>query len=76
MKSIVEPMPCGKPMSFASITPVKGFGKVSMILWAILHTYMNMREAMTKEMTADFLRWDVSVVVIYFLPKYEILANL
>ena len=47
-----------------------------MIPWAILHTYMNMRETMTKEMTADFLRWDVSVVVIYFLPKYEILANL
>ena len=44
------------PLSFASVKPVKGLGRVAVILFAIVHTYLLMREGLTEDLKADFIR--------------------
>lgn len=48
----------GKTLDFGSVIAVRGLGRLSMLLWAILHSYTAMKGTMTPEKTADFGRWD------------------
>jgi hypothetical protein len=60
IKCTEDPMPCGQPMKFGTILPVKGLGRVSMILWAIIHTYKNMELSNNEPLKQDFLRlWGI-----------------
>ena len=53
-------MPHGEPMGFAEIIPVKGLGRVSMILWVITYTYKHMDLDSDELLKHDFLRlWGI-----------------
>ena len=57
VKWVQDPVPLDQPLSYASILPVKGLGRVSMILWAVMFTYKNMDlDAMGEASKSDFLR--------------------
>lgn len=45
-----------QPFDFGTVQAVKGLGRLSMILWAVLHTYLNLRDTLTKEEKEDFCR--------------------
>lgn len=45
-------------LGFGSVLPVKGMGRVSIILWSIYHSYVNLRDVIDScaEVKADFQR--------------------
>ena len=45
-----------QPFEFGSVQAVKGLGRLSMILWAVLHTYLHLRTTLTVEQKDDFYR--------------------
>lgn len=45
-----------QPFDFGTVQAVKGLGRLSMILWAVLHTYLHLRETWTVEEKEDFCR--------------------
>lgn len=45
----------GSPMLFRSVIPVKGLGRISVILWGILWAYLH-KDDMDCETISDFLR--------------------
>lgn len=51
-----ESMAWGSPLGFGAIQPVKGLGRLSILLWCIFKTYTN-RAIMTDEAKASFGRW-------------------
>jgi len=55
VKSMVA-MPYGQPMDFGQVLVVKGNGRLSVVLWAIMHTYTHLRDRMSPEEKADFGR--------------------
>lgn len=57
IKAVESPMPYGQPMDFHVFEVMKGNGRISMIMWAIVHTYTSLRQTMTPEEQTDFRRW-------------------
>ena len=43
----------GHPLDIGKVTPVKGFGRVSILMFGIIWTYVN-KEALTPDAEADF----------------------
>lgn len=56
VKPILEPMTPGKPFDYGQVHTVKGTGRLSMIFWAVVHTYTHLRDKMTAEEKVDFAR--------------------
>ena len=55
----------GKPMDYKAVSVVKGMGRISMLLWAVVHTYIHLRETMDSEIRDDFVRLgDVPTIMI------------
>ena len=60
-REIVEVQPAAEsdpdtPYSFGSVGLVKGMGRISMLLFGLLWTYLKLRDSMTEEMQIDFIR--------------------
>ena len=53
------------PLDYASVVPTKGLGRVSIILWAVFHSYVKLRGEMSQEQVTDFKRclWHKSVAL-------------
>lgn len=45
----------GEPLTFGSLTPSKGFGRLSVLMFGLLYTYQNCQD-MTSEEERDFAR--------------------
>lgn len=43
-------------VDYGSVIPVKGLGKISMLLFGLVFTYVNMRDSLTEAELGDFLR--------------------
>lgn len=46
----------GSALEFASLVPVKGLGKVSILFFGLLWTYVKLRDSLSKEELEDFQR--------------------
>lgn len=45
----------GNPMNFMTVVPVKGLGRVSILLWGVMWTYLN-KDSMDIDEKEDFQR--------------------
>lgn len=73
VKWVQDPAPLDQPLGYASILPVKGLGRVSMILWAVMFTYNNLDlDAMGEASKSDFLRplREIPKINPTIFPKY------
>ncbi|CAK9095365.1 unnamed protein product [Durusdinium trenchii] len=59
VKAVDDPIPLNQPLDYGKVLPVKGLGRMSMILWAIVHTYKHLADKISSggPFTEDFLRW-------------------
>lgn len=55
VKAIEDPFPSNKPMDFRTVMPVKGLGRISMILWGVYWTYLQ-KDNLDEDSRADFAR--------------------
>lgn len=46
----------GGDLGFGMLEVTKGLGRISILLWCVVHTYVKLKDSMTPEMQADFLR--------------------
>ena len=55
---IKDPSLAGQTMEFGSVLVVKGMGRISILLWAVLHAYMNMKDdiSLNADVQSDFKR--------------------
>ena len=55
---VKDPWLVGKPMQFGSVLVVKGMGRISILLWAVLHSYINMKDCISQnaDVQSDFKR--------------------
>lgn len=58
VKAVDDPIPLNQPLDYGKVLPVKGLGRMSMILWAIVHTYKHLADKISSggPFTEDFLR--------------------
>ena len=57
VKCIEGPTPFGGRIEYSKVTPVKGLGRLSMLLWSVVHTYIHCEQKLEDESyKADFLR--------------------
>ena len=56
VKSLVEPAPVGQPFGYGKLVPVKGLGRISMILFAVVQTYNAKDQLLDDVWKDDFLR--------------------
>ena len=52
----VEGWKPGQPLDFGCLIPTKGLGRVSMLLWCVMASYIHLRAEWTPGMQADFVR--------------------
>ena len=55
VKSVAPEMPTGEPLGYFSVVPVKGMGRVSIILWVVYWTYLH-KDELDSESKTDFIR--------------------
>ena len=75
VKSIKGPIPFGDKFGYSEVTPVKGLGRVSMILWSVVHTYVHCEQKLEDDSyKADFLRPTLcqKIPTGYVHPHYRI----
>lgn len=68
--------PTGQPMAYRAVSVVKGMGRISMLLWAVVHTYINLRETMDPEIRDDFMRLgDVATILLNYYDDIIIIKK-
>jgi len=55
VKATEDPFPSNKPMDFRTVMPVKGLGRISMILWGVYWTYLQ-KDNLDEDARQDFAR--------------------
>ena len=47
----------GKPLEFGSLGPAKGFGRLSILYFAVLHTYLELKQSWDEETEQEFRKY-------------------
>ena len=56
VKCVDGTIPFSQPLDYGKVHAVKGMGRISMLLWAVVHTYTHCRNSLSLEDTADLAR--------------------